>query len=72
MSAVHIDLIIGNRDSLRNEDKSEAVGGRQPLPHKAENHSVDVLEIPVDLPEKLAESIAESVKKIKAGECTQR
>ena len=72
MSGVHINLIVGNHDSLRDEEKHEAMVGRQPLSRKAVNLPDDSLDVPVTLPDNLANSIAESIKKIKAGNSVKR
>jgi hypothetical protein len=71
MSAIHIDLIIGNDESLRSEDKDEAMVGQQPLPCDIESHSVEIFQMPVNPLEGLAESITLSVKSIKVGESAQ-
>jgi len=71
MSAVHIDLIVGNRHNVRSEEDVESLGGRQSLPHTAENLSNNTLGIPEDLPESRIESIAEGITKIMAGESAQ-
>jgi hypothetical protein len=63
MSAVHIDLIIGNRHNGSNEQKPENIEAQQSLPHTAENLSKTILGIP-NLPGSRVESIAEDITKI--------
>jgi len=72
MSAVHIDLIIGNNNSLHNENKAETMGGQESLSHLVEGCVTHVLEIPESLPECLSEGGIECVKKGKEGVSTQR
>jgi hypothetical protein len=71
MSAVHIDLIVGNRHNVRSEEDVASLGGRQSLPHTVENLSENVLRIPINLSESLAESIAEDIMKTKVCESAQ-
>jgi hypothetical protein len=71
MSAVHIDLIVGNRHSVRIEEDVESMGRRRSLPHKSENLSDTILGIPLNLPESFAESTAEGITKIKVIQSAQ-